>query len=96
MDKVKLKEALEFAKENKLKCIEVDGVKFDVPIELPEHEDSIEGLDDDEMLQDLDVLEQFTDEEVLYWATPYYDELQRTKELKEKQLKETLEVADGD
>lgn len=51
-----------------------------------------EGLDDNQeaTLRAFEIAQESepTEEEILYWATPYYDELQRQKELKNQQLKE--------
>jgi hypothetical protein len=49
-----------------------------------QNEDQITGevpdLKPEELISPLSVFEEYTDEEILYWATPYFDELQAKKE----------------
>lgn len=87
MDKQKLKEALEFAKENGLPSIEVDGVKITVPkeeikLEVPE-------LKTEEIVKFPNPLDEMSEDEITFYATPYYDELQAKKQKKLEQ--QTLE-----
>lgn len=37
----------------------------------------------EDIVKPLSVLDQMSDDEILYWSTPYYDELQAKKERKE-------------
>jgi len=89
----KIREAIEFAREFNLKTIEVDGIKFEIPATNPK--DEVTGLDETEVLKSLDILDNFTDDEILFWATPYYDELQAQKELKQQIANEQNEVSDN-
>ena len=83
IDKQKLESAMEFAREHGLPWIEIDGVKMPVtPVQPPQIEISEEA-----MKAIYNPVPEFDDEDVLYWATPYYDELQEKKKLKLEQLK---------
>ena len=91
MDKDKLKEAIEFARTMGLSSITVDGIKMDLsPIDL------VTGsfLTEKELDQGLN-REEMTEEEIKYWATPYYDELQLKKQRQQQTLKEDEDVRNG-
>lgn len=84
MNKEKLAMALEFAKENALTSIEVDGIKIDlshafVPVELPD--------DGKDLKQPETPYDQLTDEEILFWSTPTYDEILARKTQREENIK---------
>jgi len=85
MNKQKLKDALEFAKDNGLESIEVDGIKFSVP-------NAQEPTQENDITQPITPYDHISDEEVLYWSTGYYDEMQSIKELQLEQKKETEEL----
>lgn len=85
----KIREAIAFAQKMNLRSIEVDGIKFDVPSPVAE---TIEGLDDEELAKALDIFDDMSDDEILYWATPYYDELQAEKELKKQAIEQQAET----
>lgn len=91
MDKEKLKEAIAFARENHLSCIEVEGIKMtlaDLPMDL-------EPNDGKDIPQPLTPYDNLSDEEVTFWSTNYFDDLQVKKELK-KQHQEESEQTRGE
>jgi hypothetical protein len=45
----------------------------------------------DELVKPLSVLDQMTSDEILYYATPYYDELQAQKEAQAKKMSGDIE-----
>lgn len=58
------------------------------PEELPQ----IEAANPDAKAEELlTPMEDLTEQEVLYWSTPYYDEIQAEKEAHEKAIKENPE-----
>lgn len=62
---------------------------------LPNSQDTTE-LDLSAVVKPLSVLDQFTEEEILYYGTPYFDELQAKKqEHQEKLNKELKERVNG-
>lgn len=85
----KLKQAFEFAKVNKLPWVEVDGIKIPVPQEEIVSNDEQQTK---EMKMAYNPEPELTDEEVLYYATPYFDELQTRKkaQIESKHLDEDL------
>ena len=91
MNKEKLKEALDFARENNLSWIEVDGIKMEVPkAMLPPSTDA-----DEKNLKSIYNPEpEYTEEEILYYATPYFDELQARKKLRQEQQKHDESLKD--
>lgn len=88
-----MQEAIDFAKANGLTSVEVDGIKFEVPrVAVPEGQTE---ASEEEIRKLLDTFEEYTEEEILYFATPYFDELQERKKLREKHLAEKADL-DGE
>lgn len=87
MNKQLLEEALAFARDHGLTSIEVDGVKFNVPGESVKVLDFVPDMKPEEIIKPMNTLDEMSDEEILYYATPYYDELQTKKKYREEQLK---------
>lgn len=85
MNKERLEEALQFAREHGLPSITVDGVTMVVPKETsaPTRE-----YTEEEFKKLYPQEEPMTDEEVLYWSTPYYDEIQARKKAEAEAQKE--------
>lgn len=84
MNKERLQEALNFARENGLPSITVDGITMPVPkVQAPQRE-----LTEEEMKKLYPPEEVPTDEEILFWSSPYYDELQMKKEMQKQAQKE--------
>lgn len=83
MDKDKLKEAIAFARENHLTSIEVDGIKMELA-HLPA------DLDDPgpDIQQPVTPWDNLTQDEVLFWSTPYFLELEEERKLKEQHAEE--------
>lgn len=61
---------------------ELDAIKF---ANTPGR---IEDLKPEEIIKPLSTFEELSDDEILYYSTPYYDELQAKKELQAAQIKE--------
>lgn len=87
LDRQKLIEALEFAKEQGLSEITVDGVTMKVG--APNKINIVPDLKSEEIVKPQSWLDDYTEEELLYYATPYFDELQAKKEAHKKQLEES-------
>jgi hypothetical protein len=82
MNQEKLFQAIEFAKANGLKSIEVDGIKMEIGTPAivnlePQQDEDLKRVFLNNPFEDM------TDEEILYWATPYYDQLQEQKKLRQ-------------
>lgn len=92
IDREKLKEAIDFARENGLKSICIDGVTMEIgEIKEPKHEPR--ELTEDEIKKLARAAgEPMSEEEILYYSTPYYDELQARKKAKEDAAKETMDL----
>lgn len=92
IDRQKLKEAIDFARENHLTSIEIDGVRMEIgEIKEPKHEPR--ELTEDEIKKLARAAgEPMSEEEILYYSTPYYDELQARKKAKEEAAKETMDL----
>lgn len=86
IDRERLKEAMDFAKENGLAEIEVDGIKIKIEKPRPEPRELTE--DEQKKISAAHQQESMSDEEVLFWHSDYYDELQEKKRLKEEHARE--------
>lgn len=78
-----LKALFAFARENGCPWIEVDGVKLPVPeirSQAPAPQESPQIFSDP--------CSEYTDEEILFWSTPTFDDLQAKKEAKTKHADE--------
>lgn len=83
IDKSKLQSAIEFARDQGLPWIEIDGIKMPItPVQAPAIEVSEEA-----MRAMYNSEPEYTDEEILYYATPYWDELQEQKKRRQEHLK---------
>ena len=82
---------LEKAKELGISTIKVDGLEAHSDTERPQ-EKSMTEIDDKDLMALVSPLDDFTEEEMLYYATPYFDELQEKKEAMKKQKKEEDEL----
>lgn len=94
MNQEKLKEAIEFARANGLKSIEVDGIKMEV---LPLQQTIEVNLQTDDELKRAfanDPFEDMTEEEILFYSTPYFQELQEKKKQKQDALLSEQQVRD--
>ena len=90
-------ELIKEAKELGLKSVEIDGVKYDLGEPAPQPKEAIELTEDQAkaMFTDTKVLDEMSDDEVLFYSTPYYDQLQHEKRTKEEQLKLKKELTNG-
>ena len=84
--KDKLKLALEFAQEQGLGFIEVEGIKIFVPQQSMTNE--VPEISAEDLMKPIGPFDDLSEEEILFYATPYYDELQANKEM-QKQRRES-------
>lgn len=94
--KEQIKEMIEFAREQKLESIEIDGIKYTLGSNIGFPRSAIvPEMKPEEMVRPLSVLDEMSEEEIQYWATPWYDQLQAQKEeLKnKKQIDDELKRA---
>jgi hypothetical protein len=54
-----------------------------------------EAVPIEQAYQEVSILDGVTDEELLYWSTPYYDFLQEQKQAKKERLAEEEELRNG-
>lgn len=59
-----------------------------MPINLPGQDrvtaKEVPDMKAEDIIKPMSIYEEYTDEEIMYWATPYFDELQAQKELQKK------------
>lgn len=81
---MELEEALKFAKENNLKSITVNGIHM----ELGEDKAKIQQMTQQMIDAVFNAPDEYTDEELLFYATPYFDELVAKKKARQESLKQ--------
>lgn len=87
----KIKELIELAKSQGCTQATIDGNTY-VFDSKPHHEaittpQHVPDMKAEELIQPESVFDQMTEEEILYWATPYYDEVVAKKESQKKRTK---------
>ena len=89
MTKEKRLELIQEAKDLGLKSITIDGIVYEFgvtkqvlpPTELTEEQ--VKAL-----VNPMSVLDDYSEDEITYYATPYFDEIQEQKKIREQQLKD--------
>lgn len=77
------------AKELGLTTIKVDGFEAQLATPMPiKQPEVMTDIDDKDLVVPSSPFDDLSDEEILYFATPYYDELQAKKEAQAQKLKE--------
>lgn len=92
--KEEMRAIIEEARELEIPEIIVDGVTYNLErktlaVELKKF---VEELKPEEIVKPMSTLDELSDEEVIYWASPYFDEIQAKKEAhkNQKQLDDSL------
>lgn len=76
------------AQELGLKSITIDSVTYElshIMAKTPQYVPEAEAKD---LVNPLSVLDELSDEEILYWSSPHYDDLQEQKIKRAQQLKD--------
>lgn len=84
---------MEKAKELGFTEIKVDGVDLKIGPQITKSH--LPDLTAEELVKPPSVLDDLSDEEILYFATPYFDELQAKKAKHQEALKEHKEITSG-
>lgn len=85
-------QAIKIAKENGCQSISIDGVVYNLNAEHYPNPDLkfVPDQEASELLKPMSVLDEYSDEDVLYWATPYYDEMIAKREAHKKALESEI------
>ena len=87
--KDELKEIIDNAREFGMAQVEVDGVKYHInPITSTPFCHPVPELKPEDIIKPLSVLDDMDEDEILYWSSPFYDEIQTNKELQLQARKE--------
>lgn len=71
--------------------VEVDGLKFELATQQPAT-GPVPEREAQEIVAPLSALDEYSDEEILYYSTSYFDELQKRKEAHKHKLAEETEL----
>lgn len=77
--KQQIQKVLDIAKSNGCKTVEIDGIKFDLT-QNTSVSTEVKELKAEEIINPMSILDDLSEDEILYYSTPYYDELQAKKE----------------
>lgn len=93
--KQEIEELIEMAKRLNLEGIEVDGIKFSLSPNAKKVASFVEEEKAEDLMKPLSAFDELTEEEIQYWSSPYYDELQAKKEAakNQKQIDDELRQA---
>lgn len=80
MDMIAKKLLIEEARELGCKSITFDGITYEIG--------KVQAVQEPQEVKFEDLVPKEDPDEILYWATPWYDHIQEEKKLKEQQLKE--------
>lgn len=86
-----IQKILDTAKQRGVASVVIDGVQYNL------YKEDIVNNTSTKVVPDLEASaliapaeEEMSDEEIMFWATPYYDELQEKKKLKAERIKEEV------
>lgn len=83
-------ELIKEAKELGLKAVTIEGVTYEFG-EVTPTPHVITEEEAEESYTALSVLDDLSEDEIKYYATPYFDEIQHNKKIREQQLKDKTE-----
>lgn len=86
-------EVMRAAKELGLTSFKAEGVEFTIGVQVADVTTELANkATDGDIYSPLSVLDEMDEDEVLYYSTPYWDELQAAKEAMKAQRKEDEQV----
>lgn len=83
-ERVKL---IQEAQELGLKSITIEDITYELGI-VPKKNTIVPDLDAKDIVNPISFLDELSEDEVLYWSSPYYDDLQEQKLKRAQQLKD--------
>lgn len=90
--KEEFKQIIEQAREAGVTSVILEGVSYAIGPLATQKPSYVEEVKAEEILKPLSSFEEFSDIEVKYWSTGYYDQLQAEKEARLKQQQEYKEL----
>lgn len=92
--KEEIDQIISHAKELGLLAVEIEGIKFILPLKDVPKMSVVEDLKAEDIVKPLSPLDEYSDEEILYWSSGYFDELQAKKEAQKnkKQIDDELKA----
>ncbi len=88
IDKERFVELIEFAKEQGLSKVTIDGVDFHID-KIGQKLPSIVEASAEDIIRPMNVLDDLSDEEILYWSSGYFEELQAQKDARANSIKDS-------
>ncbi len=76
------------ARELGCKSITLDGIVYEIgPLPKTSSNEPVSEQDANDLVKALSVFDEMTPDEILFWHSPYYDEIQENKKKHEEHLK---------
>jgi hypothetical protein len=86
-----LKERIAEAREAGVTAITIDGVTYNIGLVAETKvATAVPELKPEQIVAPLSILDDLTEEEILFWSTPHYDEIQEQKAAQAAKAKEEL------
>ncbi len=85
---MKLKELIAEAREAGCTELTIEGITYKIGAAEPQRSSTVPEMEAKDIVKPMSVLEDLTEDEILFWATPYYDQLQDQKAEQEQLRKE--------
>lgn len=81
------KELIDEARELGCKSVTIEGITYEIG-PVPKSFEPMSDQAAEELISPLAFLDQISDEDVLYWSSPFYDQLQYEKDERKRMLEE--------
>lgn len=83
-----IKQILKTARECGCPNVVIDGVKYELTTpEAVKAAQEVPELKPEDIVKPMSVLDEITEQEMLYWAVPFFDEIQEAKEKRTEQIR---------
>lgn len=90
MTKQERLEIINDAKEMGLTSVTIDGVKYEWSVTSRAYGPVLD-TDASDLIKEMSPFDGLSEEDILYWSSPYYDQIQADKDLKAKHAKEQID-----
>lgn len=93
-----IKAIIERAKQIGCASVEIDGVTYNLyqgDVVTNSSTKIVPDMEAKELVVPLSPFDEMSEDEILYWSTPFYDELKHQKELRAQQIKDGELISEG-
>ncbi len=88
-DQIRIREIISEAKLMGMTAVTIDGVRYEWS--AAKTSGPVPDTDMADLIKEMSPFDGLSEEDILYWSSPYYDTIQAEKELKAKHAKEQID-----